>query len=210
MKPIRVLAHRTVDLHHRTVVNLSPGSRRCWFCREADPRAFKKVAHLVPQALGNKHLVTAEECDSCNTDYFANEIDDSFLKALQPYRLLHAARGQRGRLTLPKSSKSESRVKLAVPERRVVELTDSDADPMIEELDFESGEIVVTMDVPSHDPLAVPKALARMGILVSTELSVRPASRTNCSSATERTVRSPQANHPDWPRWGSRTAIEAP
>jgi len=166
----RVLSCHTVNFARRETLDLSSGRQRCWFCGEEDPTAFKRIAHVVPHALGNKHLVTREECDPCNIDYFAKEIDDSFLKALQPYRLLHAARGKSGRITLCKSGKSESRVRLAVPENRLVELNDTEDDPMIEVLNFGSGEIIVQLEVPAHDPIAVPKALARMGMLVCREL----------------------------------------
>lgn len=47
----------------------SPERRICRFCGRLMPEAsFKKVAHAVQDALGNKLLFSYEECDDCNHD----------------------------------------------------------------------------------------------------------------------------------------------
>lgn len=43
--------------------------RICRFCGKSVPRvSFKKIAHAIQDALGNKLLFCYEECDTCNHD----------------------------------------------------------------------------------------------------------------------------------------------
>ena len=44
--------------------------RSCRFCKQKPPTAtFKKIAHLMPQLMGNKRMTTYFECDICNTHF---------------------------------------------------------------------------------------------------------------------------------------------
>lgn len=43
--------------------------RRCRFCGETDPRAFRNVAHTLPEAFGNKWVTSLDECDACNARF---------------------------------------------------------------------------------------------------------------------------------------------
>lgn len=44
------------------------GKRICALCKRSEPEAsFANEAHLLPKLLGHKELVTAEECDECNS-----------------------------------------------------------------------------------------------------------------------------------------------
>lgn len=41
--------------------------RKCRFCgKEKEETTFKKVAHAIPELVGNKVLISFEECDECN------------------------------------------------------------------------------------------------------------------------------------------------
>lgn len=42
--------------------------RKCRFCNciEGGEHSFKKVAHAIPELLGNKKIITQNECDRCN------------------------------------------------------------------------------------------------------------------------------------------------
>ena len=52
----------------------------CRFCGEADPRSFRNVAHALPEALGNKWVISLDECDSCNARFSA--FDDALAKSV--------------------------------------------------------------------------------------------------------------------------------
>lgn len=44
-----------------------PEPRRCRFCDRGVPAVtFRDVAHAVPESIGNRRLLSAYECDTCN------------------------------------------------------------------------------------------------------------------------------------------------
>ena len=48
--------------------------RKCRFCGKRPPEvSFRKIAHAIPEALGNKSIQSLYECDSCN-EAFGNGI----------------------------------------------------------------------------------------------------------------------------------------
>ncbi len=52
----------------------------CRFCGETDPRAFRNVAHTLPEAFGNKWVTSLDECDACNARFGA--YDDALVKSM--------------------------------------------------------------------------------------------------------------------------------
>src|SRR4051812_14719952 len=55
-------------------------ARRCRFCHRGEPEVtFKSDAHAVPEFLGNRSILSLNECDSCNT-FFATEYEDHLSK----------------------------------------------------------------------------------------------------------------------------------
>lgn len=53
---------------------------RCRFCGETDPRAFRNVAHTLPEAFGNKWVTSLDECNACNARFGA--FDDALVKSM--------------------------------------------------------------------------------------------------------------------------------
>jgi len=53
---------------------------RCRFCGETDSRAFRNVAHTLPEAFGNKWVTSLDECDACNARFGA--FDDALVKSM--------------------------------------------------------------------------------------------------------------------------------
>jgi hypothetical protein len=73
----------------------SRNPRHCRFCGATDKKLFRKVAHAVPEALGNKVLLCLEECDGCN-EFFGRELDQHFANFLGMKRTLWQIRGKTG------------------------------------------------------------------------------------------------------------------
>jgi hypothetical protein len=61
--------------------------RICRFCGRtmADGASFKKEAHAISDALGNKTVILMEECDECN-EHFGKTIEQDLLVYLNLYR----------------------------------------------------------------------------------------------------------------------------
>lgn len=60
--------------------------RICRFCQRKSPEvAFKKKAHAISEALGNKAIIANEECDSCN-EKFGQGIENDLISYLSIFR----------------------------------------------------------------------------------------------------------------------------
>lgn len=71
--------------------------RRCRYCNKtmSDGVTFSNIAHTVSEALGNKTIISAEECDSCNSR-FAETIEKDIINYLHIYRVLFGKKGKSG------------------------------------------------------------------------------------------------------------------
>jgi HNH endonuclease len=69
--------------------------RSCRYCGATEKSQFKKVAHAVPEAVGNRTLISLDECDRCN-EYFGRELDQHFANYLGLTRTLWQIKGKRG------------------------------------------------------------------------------------------------------------------
>ena len=68
----------------------------CRFCRLASPETtFRSVAHAVPEFLGNKSLVSQNECDTCNRK-LAQRYEDDLSKWFGPMRAISQIKGKSG------------------------------------------------------------------------------------------------------------------
>lgn len=86
----------------KTVIGAGLQPRICRFChRSSDEATFKKVAHVIPTALGNDHLKTAEECDGCN-EYFGQHTEPSLIAMLDLQRVFLGTQGRGGDNGRPK------------------------------------------------------------------------------------------------------------
>lgn len=91
------------DMHiprndRRTIIgNTKKSKRACRFCTETevDGATFKKIAHAIPEGLGNKHIILGDECDSCN-EYFGNEVEPALIEHLDIYRVFLGVKGKKG------------------------------------------------------------------------------------------------------------------
>lgn len=70
--------------------------RKCRFCGEKAPTvSYEKDAHTISEGLGNKSIITNDECDKCNED-MGREIEQDLMTYLSPMRTFMSLRGKRG------------------------------------------------------------------------------------------------------------------
>lgn len=70
--------------------------RVCRYChRGSDEVPFRKVAHSISEALGNKKIITNDECDSCN-EKFGSGIENDLILFLSLYRNVFGIKGKNG------------------------------------------------------------------------------------------------------------------
>jgi hypothetical protein len=80
-----------------TYGNLDKKSRVCKYCGKSmvDGATFHNEAHAIPESLGNKTIISADECDTCN-DFFSKTIDKDIFEYLKLYRTLYGKKGKMG------------------------------------------------------------------------------------------------------------------
>jgi hypothetical protein len=85
------------DENTRNKVGEPDKSKRiCRFCKKSmDDVTFKKVAHSISEALGNKKIITNDECDSCN-EKFGSGIENDLITYLNLYRNVFGIKGKNG------------------------------------------------------------------------------------------------------------------
>jgi len=72
--------------HERIRYNEPLPQRVCRFCGKDDNNSFKKKAHTVPQTLGNKFLLSFDECDDCNSLF--GEYETHLTNFFEPIRAI--------------------------------------------------------------------------------------------------------------------------
>lgn len=110
-----------------TLGNAKKDERECRFCGGtlASGSSFTKVAHAVPEALGNKTLILGDECDICNK-YFGDNIEPHLIGTFDIYRAFLGVRGKNGlpHLKYP-SAEITHRDEIPVVIAKKIEFTDT-------------------------------------------------------------------------------------
>lgn len=70
--------------------------RVCRYCgRVASDTSYILKAHTISEALGNKHIVTNDECDMCNGE-FGRGIEQDLINYIQPLLTFYGVNGKNG------------------------------------------------------------------------------------------------------------------
>ena len=70
--------------------------RKCRFCGEMMPTVtFAKDAHTISEGMGNKSIITNDECDRCNED-LGRKVEQDLMTYLSPMRTFMSLRGKNG------------------------------------------------------------------------------------------------------------------
>jgi hypothetical protein len=77
--------------------NSDKSKRKCKYCGKTitEGATFKEEAHALPESLGNKTIISADECDHCN-DIFSKTIDLDIFEYLKLFRVLYGKKGKNG------------------------------------------------------------------------------------------------------------------
>lgn len=146
----------------------------CRYCGRAEPEVkFKKLAHAIPDQVGNDWLFDYEECDTCN-GAFAKLVEDDFAKWTHPWRTLGRIKGKRGVPSI-KSNDQKFRIDATVAStpaetgagavRHGLKIL-MEANDVRHELDEVNRTVKLTLDRPAYVPLGVFKCLVKMAIAI--------------------------------------------
>jgi hypothetical protein len=89
-----IFTHIVDQCEEKIVIN--DPIKKCRFCEKSEPEvSFRKIAHAIPELIGNKKILTNNECDSCS-EIFSLLLDDSLAKFLGLWRTLMQIKGKTG------------------------------------------------------------------------------------------------------------------
>lgn len=145
--------------------------RVCRFCGKRRPEVtFKKVAHAIPELLGNKSLVTAYECDTCNC-FFGRTIENDLGNWSKPMRTFARIRNKENRVPILKQGSSggwriwygDARLNIR-----------HNPDNPIAKIDQAAGTITFSLMRDPYTPVAVLKAFVKIGLTLLPETEIAP------------------------------------
>jgi hypothetical protein len=145
-----------------TKVVLGPADvRRCRFCgKEAPEVTFSKVAHAIPELLGNKSITTTYECDDCN-GLFGRGIENDLGNWTKPIRTLIRIRGKGGVPTIKKGGEQPG-WRIAFKDNQLkVQAREDDG---VVEFDDENKRVIFKIRRDAYTPAAVLKAFMKIGL----------------------------------------------
>jgi len=138
---------------------------RCRFCGTENETKFRSVAHAVPEALGNKWVVSLDECDDCNALF--SQYEDSLAKTVGPILTIGGTLGKANKVRQTGRTKGPAFIKHDQSEsgRRIsMQMTGEFAD----HVGVDPANGTISFKVPVAPERFIPrrayKALARMGL----------------------------------------------
>lgn len=147
----------------------------CRYCGFSPPQVkFKKLAHAIPDQIGNDWLFDHQECDNCN-EHFSKLVEDDFAKWTLPWRALGRISGKSG---VPSLKSNDKQFRIDAAQTRVTddEFGDSTVrydlkiqmaiNDMRHERDESNRTVKLTLDRQPYVPMGVFKCLVKMAIAV--------------------------------------------
>lgn len=138
---------------------------RCRYCGETDPARFRMVAHTFPEALGNKWVISRDECDGCNKIF--SKYDDAIAKADSPCLTLGGVKGKSNKVRQTGRSGGDSVIsRRGGADGQGTNVFSNNADPAQHVSVTAEGVFRMTVPVAGvpFRPRQAYKALAKMGL----------------------------------------------
>lgn len=136
-------------------------NRLCRFCGRTEPDVtFKLEAHAIPEALGNKSIISNYECDGCNQT-FGRGIENDLGNWSKPSRTFARIRGKRGVPALKKAGPEPGwRIDYGSSGFNIVQY-EHDAIFVVDE---EKKQVRFDLKRDAYIPVAVLKAFVKIGL----------------------------------------------
>lgn len=137
----------------------------CRYCkRNQEETSFKTCSHAIPEFLGNKTLISYDECDQCNA-HFAKHVEQHLTNYLGAYRTLV---GIKGKKSIPKYKSKDKKFEMYASKEDSSIVCDESKG---EHLDWD--EPTKTMKISTirqpYVPAAVYKCFVKMAVAIAPE-----------------------------------------
>jgi hypothetical protein len=133
--------------------------RICRFCTKSDKEVtFKSLAHVLPQFMGNKNLVSYFECDECNSLF--GKYEDSFANFFGISRTFAQIKGKTKKV--PKFKDPKTGLEVSLSDTGIQMSMIEGKSPIKIDLKQKSMEIIT--ERPAYIPIHIPKTLIKIGL----------------------------------------------
>lgn len=141
--------------------------RVCRFCKETTPEVtFNMDAHVMPQFMGNRNLLSYFECDSCNALF--SKYEDSFANFFGISRTFAQIKGQTNKVPKFKDPKTGLEVFLTDTGIQISTIEGKE----VVEFDEKNKSLKVITERPGYIPIHIPKILIKIGISMLSDADV--------------------------------------
>ena len=131
----------------------------CRFCSKSAPEvSFSKIAHAIPELLGNKTLFSKCECDTCNS-FFGKTFENNLSEYLGIYRSIAGLLGKKG---APKYSTKDLKIEIKNNNRKIEIVSGKD----IINTDEENNTVTIKAPNCKCIPIQVYKSFVKMALTV--------------------------------------------
>ena len=136
--------------------------RKCRFCgKEKGETTFKKIAHAIPELVGNKVLISLEECDECNKIF--SELENELANYISFERSTTGIRGKKGIPTY--KDKSGLRIAYDKELKNKITIQDIINSGNIEE-DNDNNAVTLKGETSPYIPISVYKCFVKMALSI--------------------------------------------
>jgi hypothetical protein len=150
-----------IELSGNPKVKLGVEAKTCRYCqRPKSAGGFRDEAHAIPECLGNKRLISFDECDACN-NAFSKTFEGQFGRFTLPLRALLGMGGKRKRVTKYEMNGSMAWLDRA---RQCFVVFEKEGFPPILEYDEARNRHIFRLPCPEFCPLDVYRSLVKIGL----------------------------------------------
>lgn len=152
----------TYHLNDNKPIILTGEQGKCRFCKKSSPGVtFDKVAHAIPNFIGNQHLKSDYECDDCNQLFSRYESQFSgFMKLYHVFTQVNKGGGK-----VPKYKNSSSEKSNIKCENNGFTIQCFEGEGMDIDLNEQENKVTIT-GKRSYIPQEVYKALSKMALTI--------------------------------------------
>lgn len=136
-------------------------NRVCRFCGESKPANSFGNAHAIPESLGNKTLLTPDECEDCNLS-FGEDIETEFGKWSKIDRTFFRIRGKK-RVPILAGGRLEDPWRVEYNDSTGFHIKQTEDGPGID-IDEEKKQLRLEFKPDMYRPVAVLKAFVKIGL----------------------------------------------
>jgi hypothetical protein len=162
-----MLVHKLVGPKKRRLGQDQP--RQCRYCLKTEPEtSFRQEAHTIPECLGNRSLISLDECDRCNQQC-SQTFEDHFDKFTQPMRTMMGIRGKQG---VPNFKSRDGKTKVHFDLKQKHFTIEEQEKAAILSENGRNKTLSLTLKCQPYVPLEIYRCLVKMafGVLPSQEL----------------------------------------